>query len=105
MDVESYIEAVRWKFAKTMPENPHEYTVKHWRPDLADDFEAFVLHIRAHGTRRRFYSQTYVYLEQGGHEYWTMGSPLPETIIINRALIKEQEDDREDSYQPNPKRA
>lgn len=27
-----YIGQVRWQFAKTMPDWPHEYTVKAWCP-------------------------------------------------------------------------
>ena len=34
-----YIRKVRWQFAYTMPDRPHEYTVKAWRPDLHESFE------------------------------------------------------------------
>jgi hypothetical protein len=27
------------------------------------------------------------YLELDGWEYWTMGAPLPETTVINRARV------------------
>lgn len=30
----AYIATARWKFATTMPDWPHEYTVKDWRPEL-----------------------------------------------------------------------
>jgi hypothetical protein len=33
-DARAYIGKVRWQFAKTMPQWPHEYTVREWRPDL-----------------------------------------------------------------------
>lgn len=42
-----YIDSVRWKFASTMPDWPHEYTVKGWRPELHSDFEAFCRPIKA----------------------------------------------------------
>ena len=31
-DALAYIAKVRWQFAKTMPQWPHEYTVREWRP-------------------------------------------------------------------------
>ncbi len=37
-----YIARVRWRFAKTVPQWRHEYTVRQPRPDLEADFEAFV---------------------------------------------------------------
>lgn len=37
----NYIGEVRWLYAKTMPDWPHEYTLKAWRPELASSFEAF----------------------------------------------------------------
>jgi hypothetical protein len=33
-DARAYIADVRWQFAKTMPQWPHEYTVREWRTDL-----------------------------------------------------------------------
>lgn len=42
----TYIAQVYWRFAKTMPQWPHEYTVRNWRPDLEAEFFAFVELIR-----------------------------------------------------------
>lgn len=41
VDVYGLIAAFRWQFAKTMPEWPHEYTVRTWRPELDDEFTRF----------------------------------------------------------------
>lgn len=48
-DGEKYIDEVRWQFAKTMPQWPHWYTVRAWRPDLEAEFEAFSRLIRRRG--------------------------------------------------------
>ena len=48
-DARAHIVKVRWQFAKTMPEWPHEYTVREWRPDLAEDFFEFAEPIRRDG--------------------------------------------------------
>ena len=81
----AFIAAAPWKFARTMPENPHEYTLPH--ASSADAFEKAVLDIRECGVRRKFGGRDYVCYDMDGWRYWTMGAPLPETILINRARI------------------
>ena len=74
---------VRWIFAKTMPENPHEYTLRReWASDA--DFVRAVLFIREHGYQNLFEGRWYTQLDIGEHTYWTMGAPVEETILINR---------------------
>jgi hypothetical protein len=89
----AYVAAVRWRFAKTMPQWPHEYTVRGWRPDLEAGFVAFVELIRRTGevkpwpggaTNPRYHHR---YLELDGWQYWTMGAPVADTTVINRARI------------------
>ena len=78
--------AQQWIFAKTMPENPHEYTLRReWADDA--DFVRAVLFIRAHGYQNLFEGYWYTQLDVGGHTYWTMGAPVEETILINRKRI------------------
>ncbi|HPQ81201.1 MAG TPA: hypothetical protein PLZ86_05700 [bacterium] len=85
--IKAYIDAVEWRFAKTMPEIPHYYTVLSWRPDLQDDFFHFVNYIHTHGYMAEFEGKDYKYLNVDGHKYWTMDWPLEETTLINRAEI------------------
>jgi hypothetical protein len=72
-----------------MPEMPHAYIVKEKCRD-AGEFERLVIHIRRHGYRQRFGRAWYTYLDWPVdgviHQFWTMGAPLSETIIINRAV-------------------
>lgn len=76
----------RWIFAKTMPDNPHEYTLrKEWRDD--DNFAESVQLIRDHGYVVRFKGRKYIQFNVLGHFYWSMGAPIPATILINRACI------------------
>lgn len=74
-----------WVFAKTMPANPHWYTLRA-RGDAAD-FERAVIDIRASGTTRLFQEREYTCYEFEGWRYWSMGAPVHETILINRARI------------------
>ena len=84
--VRAFIAKAPWTFAKTMPENPHDYTVRGQTPD--DEFEQVVQLIRDHGYKRRFGRTTYTYLDVDGWRHWTMGAPLEQTTIINRAIVE-----------------
>ncbi len=87
MDAESFSEFVsssEFQFAKTMADMPHEYTL---RKKAASDerFAEAVQFIRDNGFRRRFFSKMYTCFRLGDHVYWTMGAPLEDMILINRA--------------------
>ena len=92
-DARRYIAEVEWRYAKTMPRWPHEYTVREWRRDLDEDFQKFVLLIRGEGVVKPWppaaakprYNHTYLAID--GWDYWTMGYRLPETTVINRARL------------------
>lgn len=91
-------DSAAFRFAKTMPQNPHEYTLRQtWEND--EDFQRCVLLIRAHGYREKFGNTWYVLMRVGDYKYWTMGCPLfarglpwqetkgSVTILINRKAI------------------
>ena len=81
----SMITRCEWTFAKTMPFAPHEYIVKDKCPLTAEEFEYFVNMQREHGVKERWgkYNNPYLYIDE--YKYWTMGAPLEETTVINRA--------------------
>jgi hypothetical protein len=83
----SFVDALEWKFAKTMPKNPHSYIVRE-RVDQTL-FEDAVKFIRENGYVKTWFNKRYVYFDYNGHQYWTMGSPIPETTIMNRAVKNE----------------
>ena len=78
----NFVREEKWTYAKTMPQWPHEYIV-HERVD-ENLFEQLVRHIRANGYEGAFYQETFIYYEEDGMLYWTMGAPISETTIINR---------------------
>ena len=47
-------------------------------------FVRMVRLIRQFGKEGPFYNQRYIYYEEDGWVYWTMGAPTEETTIINR---------------------
>lgn len=90
-EIDKYVYLInkyKWKFAKSMPKNPHEYIVKD-NIDIEDIelFEDFVLYIRNFGIKAKFFKCEYDYLLIGDYYYWTMGNPISDTKILNRAHI------------------
>jgi hypothetical protein len=89
--IQRQFEAHRWIYAKTMPQNPHFYTLRRdWAREAGGD-EAFVevvKFIRACGHDDPFGGRIYRALDLNGFHYWTMGAPLDETILINRKEIR-----------------
>ena len=47
-------------------------------------FLELIKHIRKYGTEGPFYKQKYIYYEEDGWVYWTMGAPIEETTGVNR---------------------
>ena len=83
-DVSNNIITAKYVFAKSMPWFPHEYTLrKTWN----DGFDECVLYIREYGNKEKFGKKAYTYLYINGWKYWTMGDPVEETILINRAKV------------------
>ena len=84
-EARTYIAKARWQFAKTMPQWPHEYTVRIWRVDLEEEFWAFVELVRRHGVIKPWPADAaipryhHTYLEIDGCDYWTMGAPVEGT--------------------------
>lgn len=93
------ITKARWKFASTMADNPHSYTLRRqWArewPDGDDDFRWAVTTIRIIADREKFppsgpYARWYTVLHMKGAKYWPMNFPVDYpngrwcTILINR---------------------
>lgn len=73
-------------FAKTMPHNPHHYTLrKFWNNDAL--FDHVVTTMREYGYKERFGKRDYTMFDVNQHKYWTMGDPLSSTWVLNRKPI------------------
>jgi len=69
-----FISGAGWKFAKTMPQSPHWYTLR--RDNTQSDFDRAVMAIRKHGFSSRYGGVDYTILVVDEYKYWTMGWPL-----------------------------
>ncbi len=106
LNLKSILDSKSWIFAKTMKSNPHWYTL---RKDWGDDwmFDTVVNAIRKMGEEVIFYGKPYIIYRIDEWRYWTMGAPIGETTLINRAKspIKSEYDDiawKYDGYYSKP---
>ena len=87
----TFINQFEWIFAKTFARIcPHEYIVK-TKMDRTfwDTFENVVEHIRTAGFEAKYDARTGMYYILDDYYYWTMGEPISETTILNRAKISD----------------
>ena len=92
LEVARALHSARWTFAKTMPHNPHEWTLRrHWPGRVP--FDTVVAYIRERGYTMKFGRRDYRCLDVNGFRYWTMGAAYEETILINRAANQAREAD------------
>jgi hypothetical protein len=87
------ISRLSWRFAKTMPETPHEYTVRGKPEGNEADYEALYHDIQQIGVDERHNGRKKKYLYPGdGWKYWAMTTHLPSSHVLNRMLIKHDAD-------------
>lgn len=90
-DIKDFIARNKWIFAKTYAAFcPHEYVVKN-RLSESDQklFEKIAIYIREHGFPAQYGKNVRMYYVVDDRYYWTMGDPIPNTIIINRARLED----------------
>ncbi len=90
--IKVFLTQVKWTYARTMPDWPHEYIVR----TKVDEslFVEMVQHIREHGYQGFFYKRPITYFDEDGMTYWTMGEPLDQTVIINRCIKENTYEER-----------
>jgi hypothetical protein len=87
------LESAKYRFAKTMPQYPHWYTLRStWK--FYSDFRDAVLAIRHYGKREYWFGREFIYYYAGEYKYWTMGDDLQHTILINRAEVNNDNRDK-----------
>ncbi len=81
------ISRCQWTFAKSMPFAPHEYIVRDKFPLIDDEFVYFVEMQRQFGVMEKWgkHNNSYLYIDD--YKYRTMGAPIEETKIMNRAKV------------------
>ena len=84
--IRSTIEAGTWTFASSMPWIPHFYVVR-GKTLPYNLFVKLAIWVRHYGYDANHGYGVHRYLDVDGLRYWTMGAPLYETTILNRARI------------------
>lgn len=80
----------RWQEAVSYRETaPHEYTIRKWvvGEQANQDFDQFVILIRRFGYADFYYRIRHLHWAVDEFKYWTMGWPVEETVVINRARV------------------
>lgn len=76
---ENYAKQFRWRFAKTMPQIPHEYIVIENHKTKIAIIKSMLAEINEYGYYAIFGDKVYQYLNAGEYKYWVVEN------IINRA--------------------
>jgi len=84
-EIQKLINSVKWTFAKTMADIPHEYIVVGHYPEKSEEIKSFIAEIDKNGYTKSFYGKEYKYLEIYDYKYWVIED------IINRAKIEDNE--------------
>ena len=85
-----FITQRRWREAVSYRETaPHEYVVRTWETDANGhrNFDHFISLIRHFGYADFYYQVRHIYWAIDEFKYWTMGWPVEETTVINRARV------------------
>jgi hypothetical protein len=90
-ELQEWMSSVRWIYARSMPNHPHEYTLK--REQDEELFERVVRTIWDHGYDRSYLRRPWRSLDVRDHFIWVhtepkprMPVPLEDTVLVNRAL-------------------
>jgi hypothetical protein len=84
-----FIASCRWTYAKTVPQYPHEYNVRHWlTPEQQAEFDWLAAVIARFGYPGRFWQQNWRYLDIGEFKFWTSRTIDGSGAILNRARLE-----------------
>ena len=97
------ISRVQWTWAKTYISIPHEYIVRGQCGLTAAEFVYLINAQREYGIPEQWHKYNFPYLYIDGYKYWTIGSPIDETTVINRQKVFSEFDsiDAPEEQQPD----
>ena len=96
------ISRVQWTWAKTYISIPHEYIVR-GRCGLTEAEFVYIINAqREYGIPEQWHKYNFPYLYIDGYKYWTMGSPIEETTVINRQKVFSEFDSIDAVEEPLP---
>ena len=82
------LERARYRYAVTMQNIPHYYTIADtwadYKDEVSEEFRWTVWEMRKHDVMRPFAGQEQHYLDVNGFSYWTMVPRDEDTMLINR---------------------
>lgn len=91
--VGEWLASQRWIYAKSRPDNPHEYCLRREASDPGV-FEKVVEHLQTYGHPYPWWGTVYMQYVSGHYAYWSMGSRPAETKLINRKSLEQVRQDQ-----------
>jgi hypothetical protein len=91
--VGEWLASQRWIYAKSRPDNPHEYCLRREASDPGA-FERVVEHLQTYGHPYPWWGTVYMQYVSGHYAYWSMGSRPAETKLINRKSLEQVRQDQ-----------
>lgn len=82
-----FINSIKWKYARTYPQSPHEYSVLEWDKENKQNFIDFAKYIIKNGQDEYYYKKKFRVLIIDEYKYWTMDEDLEKTDLINRTYF------------------
>ena len=81
--------SAEYRFAKTMPDNPHSYTKLNpdWIGREKEFFEVVSFVWNNAVSEYWKYGKYYNYYHANGYKYWSANKSIKETILINRVKV------------------
>lgn len=89
-EVDKLLAEAEYKYAKTMPDNPHSYTLmrEHWGNGKLELWFAVVKFIWENAVTEHWkYGKYYNYYYANGYKYWSMDATINKTDLINRVKL------------------
>ncbi len=93
-EIEKAFHEAQWKFAKSMPQWPHHYTLKEtWSQQL--QFTEIAIYITENGINEWWHytwkgekrKKPRIYFYLGKYKYWVMDKNPKDAVLINRAEV------------------
>jgi|TARA_B110000259_G_C13848747_1_gene335870 hypothetical protein len=91
-EVDKRLADAEYKFAKTMADIPHSYTLlhKHWS-NRKDEWFGVIKFVWENSVKEHWkYGKYYNYYYANGYKYWSMDPSIAKTDLLNRAKIPRQ---------------
>lgn len=88
------VNSVRWQYAKTYPNAPHEYTIFDWDKTKFQMLKYFARLILEKGNIEYYYKKPFKIYVIDEYKYWIMETDAKDTTLINRTYFDDNKKEK-----------